>query len=263
MVVANPGGVNAGFYTNVVLRLTNTEDYRWKELGEDETDWTGVFEIKKAAHGWSTYPGIKSWTNGVEAASEPVGWARYGTISVAYRRAGTDVATETSVKPTMPGKYIARFWVEPTDNYAGYALTVHYEVAFEIFAGPDDPVGGDATTTTPVPVPYAWLDKYVVVFGQGDRETAAHAMGRNGVALWASYVAGLDPENPESRLRAQIAIGADGSPVVTWEPDLSRDTPSRTYTIYGKDELDAKSEWVPVTDANKSRMRFFKVVVDL
>ena len=261
-VVANPGGVNAGLYTNVVLRLTNAEDYRWKPLGEDETDWTGVFEIKKAANGWSTYPGIKSWTNGVETASEPVGRARYGTVSVAYRRAGTDVAAETSVKPATPGKYIARFWVEPTDNYAGYALTVHYEVAFEIFAGPDDPAGGDATATTPVPVPYVWLDPYLKQFG-GDYETAAHATGRNGVALWASYVAGLAPEDPASRFRARIAIGADGLPVVTWEPDLSRDTPPRTYTVYGKADLDATGEWVPVTEANKSRMRFFKVVVDL
>ena len=261
-VVANPGGTDAGLYTNVVLRLANTADYKWKGLGGDEADWTGVFEIRRGANGWSTYPGIRSWTNGVEAANEPTGRARFGTLSVAYRRRGAPVASETAARPSAPGRYTARFWVAETKNYAGVGLAAPYDVDFEIFRGPDDPPAGDATTTTPVPVPYAWLDAYVGRFGGGDYEAAAHAPGANGVALWESYVAGLDPSDAASRFTASIALGADGTPVVTWSPDLRAAEPPRAYTVYGKPTLGAAA-WTPVTDANRAAMRFFKVTVEV
>ena len=261
-VAANPGGTDAGLYTNVVLRLANTADYKWKGLGGDEADWTGVFEIRKGANGWTVYPGIRSWTNGVEAANEPTGRARFGTLSVAYRRRGAPVASETAERPSAPGRYTARFWVEETKNYAGVGLAAPYDVDFEIFRGPDDPSAGDATTTTPVPVPYAWLDAYVGRFGGGDYEAAAHAPGANGVALWASYVAGLDPADAASRFTAKIAMDADGRPVVTWSPDLRAADPPRAYTVYGKPDLGAAA-WTPVTDANRAAMRFFKVEVEI
>ena len=261
-VAANPGGTDAGLYTNVVLRLANTADYKWKGLGGDESDWTGVFEIRKGANGWSTYPGIRSWTNGVEAANEPTGRARFGTLSVAYRRRGAPVASETAERPSAPGRYTARFWVAESKNYAGVGLAAPYDVDFEIFRGPDDPPAGDATTTTPVPVPYAWLDAYVGRFGGGDYEAAAHAPGANGVALWESYVAGLDPADAASRFTASIALGADGTPVVTWSPDLRAAEPPRAYTVYGKPTLGAAA-WTPVTDANRAAMRFFKVTVEV
>ena len=261
-VAANPGGTDAGLYTNVVLRLANTADYKWKGLGGDEADWTGVFEIRRGANGWSTYPGIRSWTNGVEAANGPTGRARFGTLSVAYRRRGAPVASETAERPSAPGRYTARFWVAETKNYAGVGLAAPYDVDFEIFRGPDDPPAGDATTTTPVPVPYAWLDTYVGRFGGGDYEAAAHAPGANGVALWESYVAGLDPADAASRFTASIALGADGTPVVTWSPDLRAAEPPRAYTVYGKPTLGAAA-WTPVTDANRAAMRFFKVAVEV
>lgn len=147
-VVRNNGGVDVGEY-EVVLRLTNTEDYRWKGIGEDEAEWTGVFRITKANNGWSRYPGMTGWTYG-ETPSEPVmGQARYGTVQVAYRRKGADVSTETATKPSTPGTYIARFWVDETENHIGVALSTPYEVEFEIAPGAG---GFTETQTTPVPV---------------------------------------------------------------------------------------------------------------
>ena len=260
-VVENPGGVNAGEYTNVVLRLTNTEDYKWKGQGEDESDWTGVFTITKANNGWSRYPSIQSWTNGVQTASAPqMGQARYGTVQVAYRRQGTDVSTETAEKPSAPGKYIARFWVEPTGNYIGVAVNTPYDVEFEIFRSPGDTQ--TETQTTPVPVPYTWLDAYLAKYGAGDYEAAGKAKGRNGRFLWESYVAGLDPEREDSQFTALIEMQADGTAKVTWTPDLRNAPTPRTYTTLGKASLGDK-DWTPVTDANKSQMRFFKVTVEI
>ena len=116
-------------------------------------------------------------------------------------------------------------------------------------------------------MPYAWLDPYVAEFGGGKTgpegyETAGNATGGNGVKLWESYVAGLDPTDEASRFLAIVTMDADDEPVITWTPDLSNATPPRTYTIYGKANL-MNGDWTPVTDANRASMRFFKVGVKI
>ena len=259
-VVANPGGINVGEYANVVLRLTNTTDYKWKGGAEDQTDITLVFKITKGNNGWSRQPGMKGWAYG-ETPSEPsMGQARYGTVRVAYRKAGADVSTETATRPELPGKYVARFWVDESASYIGVAVHEPYmDIAFEITGTAP---GGDHTTTTPVPVPHDWLDAYVAEFGGGDYEAAGNAKGKNGVALWESYVAGLDPTDATSQFKAIITMGANGEPSITWEPDMSKADPPRTYTTYGKANLLDKA-WTPVTDANRAAMRFFKVGVEI
>ena len=258
-VVSNPGGVYAGAYTNVVLRLTNTADFKWQGQGEDETDWTGVFTITRASNGWSGYPNMTGWAYG-ETPSEPqMGCVRYGTVQVAYRLKGADVSAETPERPSLPGVYIARFWADATENYIGVSVTPPYrEVEFEITGTVP---GGTETTTTPVPVPHTWLDAYVPQFG-GDYEAAANAKGLNGVTLWESYVAGLDPADPASRFLAAIKVDADGQAIVTWQPDLRGANPPRMYTVYGKEKL-TDAVWTPVTAENRDAMRFFKVSVKI
>ena len=258
--VSNPGGIDVGEYSNVVLRLTNTTDYKWKGGAEDQTDITLVFKVTKGNNGWSRQPDMKGWAYG-ETPSEPsMGQARYGTVQVAYRKEGADVSTETATRPELPGRYVARFWVDETENFIGVAVHEPYkDIAFEITGSAP---GGTETTTTPVPVPHDWLDAYVAEFGGGDYETAANAKGRNGVSLWESYVAGLDPTDAASQFTAIITMGADGKPVITWQPDLRTANPPRTYVEYGKANLGDK-DWTPVTDANRAAMRFFKVGVEI
>ena len=254
-VIANAGGIEVGEY-EVVLRLTNTDDYKWKGGTEEATDWAGVFRITRASNGWSRYPGIDNWTEG-ETISEPVGQVRYGTLLVSYRSFGQDVDQAVFECPTKAGKYVARFWVEETENFIGVAAR---EVEFEIYSA-----SGDTqleTQTTPAPVPHSWLDAYVEEFGAGDYEAAGHALGANGRPLWENYVAGLDPEDAASEFKASIAFDADGRPTLTWEPDLREADPPRTYTEYGKVNL-ADETWTPVTDANRESMHFFKVEVEL
>ena len=82
------------------------------------------------------------------------------------------------------------------------------------------------------------------------------------MSLWESYVAGLDPEDATSKFMAKIEMGADGTVKITWSPDLSTAEVPRTYTTLGKATLLDK-DWVPVTDANKSQMHFFKVKVEM
>ena len=255
-VVQNAGGIDVGEYP-VVLRLTNPDDYKWKGFGDDEAEWTGVFVIRQGANGWSRNPGIASWTNG-ETPSEPVmGTPRRGTTSyVTYRMRGADIETATLERPSRPGQYTARFVVEETANYAGTYMDVDYE----IYRGAGDTQ--TETETTPVPVPYVWLDAYVDKYGAGDYEAAGKAKGRNGRFLWESYVAGLNPEEPSSQFTATIEMQSDGTPKVTWSPDLSKNVVPRTYTTMGKATL-LDADWTPVTEENKANMRFFKVKVEI
>ena len=253
-VIANPGGIDVGSYTNIVLRLANPEDYRWKEQNADETDWVGSFTVRRAGNGWTIAPGIADWTEG-EASSEPkTGKPRNGTVTeILYRARGAAIETAATNCPTRAGLYTVRFAVAETKNYLGTFRDVDFEIRRAD--------GGTATATTPVPVPYDWLAPYLAAFG-GDYEAAAHATGANGVALWESYVAGLDPADAASRFTAKIALGADGRPVVTWSPDLRTADPPRAYTVYGKPTLGAAA-WAPVTDANRAAMRFFRVEVEI
>jgi uncharacterized repeat protein (TIGR02543 family) len=110
--------------------------------------------------------------------------------------------------------------------------------------------------TAPVMVPYVWLNDYpeFVAAHGGDYETAAKAAGSNGLQVWESYVAGLVPTNPASRLWSHISISNDVRKI-TWTPNLS---PNRVYTVEGKTNLN-DNVWGP-TNGNS---RFFRVKVEL
>ena len=113
-------------------------------------------------------------------------------------------------------------------------------------------------------MPHSWLEPYVEAYGGGDWEAAGNAIGKNGIALWQSYVAGLDPDNPDSRFVVRIAVGSDGIAIVTWSPDLREDPLPRVYTVLGTESLGPTPDaWTPVTEENVGSMRHFAVSVEL
>ena len=121
------------------------------------------------------------------------------------------------------------------------------------------------TSTTPDPVPFAEIrtaySNYWLA-AEGDYEIAARMIGRNGCAIWESYVAGLIPDDVDSKFTAKIDISPDGTPKVTWEPDTPELRTTRVYKTLGKKTLMDK-EWVDVTDKDQSEYHFFKVTVGL
>ena len=122
--------------------------------------------------------------------------------------------------------------------------------------------GATETQTTPVPVPHAWLAGYLLGDGTVDGyEDAAKRMAANGVnKVWECYVAGLNPTNAAETFEATITIGADGKPVVEWNPRLApEEEAKRVYTIYGRERLDVGG-W---TSPTNSLHRFFKVGVEM
>ena len=91
--------------------------------------------------------------------------------------------------------------------------------------------------------------------------TRRKAAGRS-YTLYAEYVTGTDPENPDNdEFTANIKI-VDGKPEVTFSPDTPELRATRTYTILGNKTLDDNG-WEPVKEGEESNYNFFKVEVDL
>ncbi len=114
-----------------------------------------------------------------------------------------------------------------------------------------------ATTTTPVPVPYTWLDQYptLLTLSGGDYEIAAKAdVDGDGHLAWQEYVTGSIPTNRLSVLLTHIGFSS-GTPWITWSPDMGT---TRVYSVNGKTNL-ADTVWGPTNSAT----RFFKVKVDM
>lgn len=74
--------MDVGAYTNVVLRLTDPENYCWK-VDEEEThaEWTFTFEIVRAGNGWSRMPDIDSWAYGETPSVPSMGTPCYSGVS--------------------------------------------------------------------------------------------------------------------------------------------------------------------------------------
>jgi len=112
----------------------------------------------------------------------------------------------------------------------------------------------NTTVTTPVRIPYGWLDNYPLLLSSngGNYEVTANSSVANGYKVWESYVAGLVPTNSESKFITFIGF-SNGSPVLTWTPNLSS---QRVYTVEGAANL-SSSPWGPTN----AESRFFRVKV--
>jgi hypothetical protein len=81
------------------------------------------------------------------------------------------------------------------------------------------------TLTVSHPTPHWWLAShgYTINF-----EAAVNATGANGIPLWQSYIAGLNPNDPNSRVRLAITRSTGGAPnVLGWTP-----VAGRVYTLW-------------------------------
>ena len=114
---------------------------------------------------------------------------------------------------------------------------------------------------TDAAVPVEWLGAYGCVDEDSTPASLQKVMaqaGDNGMPLWQSWVAGLDPWNPDSQLMANIAVVGD-EVEVSWMPDLSKAEPKRHYTVMGKTNLTDTAWVIPVNEEH----HFFKVTVTM
>jgi hypothetical protein len=74
--------------------------------------------------------------------------------------------------------------------------------------------------TTNYPTPHWWLASYGYT---NDLETVVTNIGANNMALWQSYIAGLNPNDPASQLLLTGELAPDASAyVLTWSPVTGR-----------------------------------------
>lgn len=189
------------------------------------------------------------WVDGATAASIAMVAVDGDELST---KTGTGFADWT---PTKNGTYVLTHKVMSGDSQLGETLSATF-----IVTG----IPKTETETTPVPVPYTWLEPYIAEFGAGDYEAAANALsgktqGGKVTKLWEEFVAGTNPTNETSVFTAKIDM-QDGVPVVTWEPNLNTNSIERLYKIYGKETLLSTEEWAYPTN---SLHRFFKVTVEM
>ena len=118
------------------------------------------------------------------------------------------------------------------------------------------------TSTTEVPVTYAWLDEYFpgnASAAEGYETIAKADADGDGLATWAEYLLGTDPTNASSRLEATIRM--DGTtPIVECNADTNRlATFGYQPVVKGKQALDSAVDWA---DMDSLLHRFFKVSVE-
>ncbi len=144
--------------------------------------------------------------------------------------------------------------------------TNDYEHVYVYFT---DPLAGmelSYTTTTPVPVPHAWLDGYADALAShaGDYEAFAWDTAANGTnRVWECYVAGTDPTDGNEAFRAVLSFQG-GKPLVGPRPDLSVDG-TRVYRVEGKKSAEDK-DWEDVTDRHDwdgEGWRLFRMKVEM
>lgn len=189
------------------------------------------------------------WVDGATAASIAMVAVDGDELST---KTGTGFADWT---PTKNGTYVLTHKVMSGDSQLGETLSATF-----IVTG----IPKTETETTPVPVPYTWLEPYVAEFGSGDYEVAGNALsgktqGGKTTTLWEEFVAGTNPTNETSVFTAKIDL-QDGVPIVTWEPNLNTNSIERLYKVYGKETLSSAEEWAYPTN---SLHRFFKVTVEM
>ena len=173
---------------------------------------------------------------------------------------------QKTVTFTTPGTHSVR-WVYHKDDYDEEDAVCADCGWVDGVVWTPSAVAATETTTTPVPVKYAWLEKYYAALSGASApayESKAFEKGANGLVVWESYVAGLDPTDEKSKFTASITMGSDGKPVITWIPDFSEASGAerRVYKTLGKAGIGDK-DWTEVNDANRAGMRFFKVTVEL
>lgn len=149
-----------------------------------------------------------------------------------------------------------------TYRIVGMSCGEQYTDEFALTWSGDLTVTQTETSTTEVPVTYAWLDEYFPggASATKDYETIANSdADGDGLYTWAEYLLGTDPTNALSRLEATIRM--DGTtPIVESNADTNRlATFGYQSVVKGKEALDSAVDW---TDMNSLLHRFFKVFVE-
>ena len=116
----------------------------------------------------------------------------------------------------------------------------------------------EETTSTPVSVPFSWLEESAAdILAQytNDYEMAANAPAANGRPVWECYVADISPTDADTDFKVSFAL-ENGQRIPKPVPDH---TPDRFYLVEGTDHIAPDTIWGPTNSSS----RFFRMRVEL
>ncbi len=235
------------------------------------------------------YLHVKNTGAGSPLTASPTGYTAYGSIGRYFISGSVRTVPQQTVSLLVQVNDSAMGGVSITNRSypLGALVTVtSFPALYHHFTG----WSGDATNAGPVlglvmntnvqvtahfaetvaaaqPVPYAWLA------GQGytNFEAAVMETGLNGIPVWQSYVAGLDPNDPGSQYLIEGGSAAGGGGfTIRWTT-----IPDRLYTVFVSTNLAAG--FAPLAGASNlppsttsftdsqggARQRFYRVGVAL
>ncbi len=149
-----------------------------------------------------------------------------------------------------------------TYRIVGMSCGQQYTDEFAFSWSGDLTVQQTETTTTPVHVPYSWLDTYYPSASSdvdAREELAFSDSDGDGYSAWAEYAANSDPTNAASKLSCEISMGPTGVPVVTVKPSAAREGFPRV--LQGKAELNAGT-WTNLSAPSKD-YRFYRAWINV
>jgi hypothetical protein len=115
-------------------------------------------------------------------------------------------------------------------NWTGDILTFTNPIAVVLNSNVTLQANFAEVLTTNYPTPHWWLAEYGHT---NDQETAVTNVGANGYALWQSYVAGLNPNDPDSQLRLNLEVSADATEQILRWSSVS----GRVYSVWSATNL--------------------------
>ena len=126
-VSENNGGTEVGRY-DVTLKLRDDANYYWEGKEKDVSVITVDFNISAAENKWTAEPSITGWTYG-ESANAPVYGAKFGNVTVEYKKASEPDSAYSASVPANAGDYNVRLSVAATDNFGGLTKAVDFTIA--------------------------------------------------------------------------------------------------------------------------------------
>ncbi len=99
---------------------------------------------------------------------------------------------------------------------------------------------------TPSGVPHEWFTTYhsdVLEAADGNYETAAATIAANGMTFEECYLAGLNPDKPDSKINLTIEIDESGKPVLSWNDTFPDGTECQLLQKVNDD-------WVEILEEN-------------
>jgi len=124
-------------------------------------------------------------------------------------------------------------------NWAGDASGTNNPVTVSLDANRSVEAVFEEILTTNYPTPHWWLASCGYT---QNLESAVTTVGVNGMALWQSYIAGLNPNDPASQMRLFVSRGSGNNVVLLWNAATGR-----VYTVWSS--TNGMNGFAPISSA--------------